>query len=298
MKAFGRFDSLWVSTDHVLIAQCASSGGASVFHRSPRYAKCGTPSVDAVHEWLLKHPEVDIVGLVQCTSPFLQPEYLSKAYNLIIEEGYDSVFSVTRDKKLRWSEQDFDYHEKVNENNNRSIVQQLPSNSCISTYNGLPPSTVTTNSSVKHTTLTPSRHLNRDKTSCYSCDPLESTSSPISSSTSSSSREVLTKNDEEVVKQNILNSSNSLQLLVESSDNLEKANDQFRNKIIQVELNPSSLISHPTTVLTNKEEEKVVILNGCQNNRNPPTTKDDVPGGDKAHFHVESNHCSSCSRSR
>merc|ERR1712018_822453 len=89
------------------MAQCASSMGASVFHRSPKYAKCGTPSVDAVMEFLSVYPEVDIVGLVQCTSPFLQPESLNRAYELAIERGYDSVFSVTRDKKLRWSETDF-----------------------------------------------------------------------------------------------------------------------------------------------------------------------------------------------
>ena len=108
MKAFQRFDSIWVSTDHSSIAKCASAMGVSVFHRSPEFARCGTPSVDAVQEFLQNHPEVDIVGLVQCTSPFLQPEYLSKAYKLMTEEGYESVFSVTRDKKLRWSEDDFD----------------------------------------------------------------------------------------------------------------------------------------------------------------------------------------------
>ena len=52
-------------------------------------------------------PEVDIVGLVQCTSPFLKPEFLESAYNLMLDEEYDSVFSVTRDKKLRWSASDF-----------------------------------------------------------------------------------------------------------------------------------------------------------------------------------------------
>ena len=127
MKAFGRFDSLWVSTDHGLIAACASSMGASVFHRSPRYAKCGTPSVDAVQEFLFNHQEIDIVGLVQCTSPFLQPEYLDKAYNLIIEEGYDSVFSVTRDKKLRWSEADFASNHDDDDTDNDIISETIKS---------------------------------------------------------------------------------------------------------------------------------------------------------------------------
>ena len=129
MKAFGRFDSIWVSTDHLLIAQCASQMGASVFHRSSKFAKCGSPSVDAVQEFLSAHPEVDIVGLVQCTSPFLQPEFLHKAYELIIELGYDSVFSVTRDKKLRWSEADFNDDEDNTATNEHSdhefVIQSL-----------------------------------------------------------------------------------------------------------------------------------------------------------------------------
>lgn len=39
---------------------------------------------------------------MQCTSPFLRPEFLSEAYRLMTDEGFDSVFSVTRSKKLRW----------------------------------------------------------------------------------------------------------------------------------------------------------------------------------------------------
>ena len=124
MKAFGGFDSLWVSTDHSAIAACASSMGVSVFPRSAKFAQCGTPSVDAVQEFLAHHPEVDIVGLVQCTSPFIRPEYLATAYNLIIEEGFDSVFSVTRDKKLRWSEDAFKYingEDQISNNITKSI---------------------------------------------------------------------------------------------------------------------------------------------------------------------------------
>ena len=73
MLNFGGFDSLWVSTDHAAIATCATSLGAMVFPRSPRYATPTAPSVEAVKEFLLSHPEVDIVALVQCTSPFLRP---------------------------------------------------------------------------------------------------------------------------------------------------------------------------------------------------------------------------------
>ena len=137
MRAFGRFDSIWVSTDHPMIAQCASSMGASVFQRSARYARCGTPSVDAVQEFLIQHPEVDIIGLVQCTSPFLQPEYLGRAYDLMTEEGFDSVFSVTRDKKLRWSESDFDPNKSALTRETEQSAKTIPpsqsdSSNCVS----------------------------------------------------------------------------------------------------------------------------------------------------------------------
>ena len=137
MRAFGRFDSIWVSTDHPLIARCAASLGASVFQRSARYARCGTPSVDAVQEFLIQHPEVDIIGLVQCTSPFLQPEYLGRAYDLMTEEGFDSVFSVTRDKKLRWAESDFDPNKSAltreTEQSTKTITpSQSDSSNCVS----------------------------------------------------------------------------------------------------------------------------------------------------------------------
>lgn len=107
MVKYGGFDSLWVSTDHPAIANCASAfPGVNVFARSPHLARSDTPSVAAVQEFMSRHPEVDVVGLVQCTSPFLRPEYLDKAHRLVLA-GYDSVFSVTRDKKFRWSEATF-----------------------------------------------------------------------------------------------------------------------------------------------------------------------------------------------
>ena len=73
MMNFGGFDSLWVSTDHPGIATCASALGVQVFARSAKFATSEAASVDAVKEFLLSHSEVDVVALVQCTSPFLRP---------------------------------------------------------------------------------------------------------------------------------------------------------------------------------------------------------------------------------
>ena len=91
MVQYGGFDSLWVSTDHPAIATCATSlPGVKVFARSPHLARSDTPSVAAVQEFLSRHPEVDVVGLVQCTSPFLRPECKSRIwFQNTVKLGYN-----------------------------------------------------------------------------------------------------------------------------------------------------------------------------------------------------------------
>ena len=44
-----------------------------------------------------------MICLVQCTSPFLNSSYLSKGFDMMKNQNYDSVFSVTKSHKLRWS---------------------------------------------------------------------------------------------------------------------------------------------------------------------------------------------------
>lgn len=68
------------------------------------HARSSSPSVDAVREFLDSRSEVDVVCLVQCTSPFVRPHFLSEALSLMRRGQYDSVFSVTRTKKFRWRE--------------------------------------------------------------------------------------------------------------------------------------------------------------------------------------------------
>lgn len=53
---------------------------------------------------MISFAEVDVVALIQCTSPFLKASFLAEAYSKMMDGGYDSVFSVTRDYKLRWKE--------------------------------------------------------------------------------------------------------------------------------------------------------------------------------------------------
>ncbi|XP_045108418.1 N-acylneuraminate cytidylyltransferase A-like [Portunus trituberculatus] len=100
------FHSIWVSTDSEVIADCARAEEAEVHWRAPYTATDDASSVSAVQEFIKSHPEITIVCLVQCTSPFVQAMYLQEGMQKMAR-GYDSVFSVTRRHLLRWSEGEF-----------------------------------------------------------------------------------------------------------------------------------------------------------------------------------------------
>ncbi|XP_014287069.1 N-acylneuraminate cytidylyltransferase [Halyomorpha halys] len=101
MSEFGKFDTIWVSTDDIVIATEAKKGKAQVHWRASYTATDSASSVLAVKEFLETHDEVTKIGLIQCTSPFLKAEFLEEAYKML-NNNIDSVFSVTRQHKLRW----------------------------------------------------------------------------------------------------------------------------------------------------------------------------------------------------
>uniref|UniRef100_A0A1B6CT69 N-acylneuraminate cytidylyltransferase n=2 Tax=Clastoptera arizonana TaxID=38151 RepID=A0A1B6CT69_9HEMI len=102
IKQVKEFDEIWVSTDDSEISKEALKAGAFVHSRDSATAVDTAESIIAVQEFLNKHLDVEVIALIQCTSPFMKPEWLVEAHNKIMNEGYDSVFSVTRQKKLRW----------------------------------------------------------------------------------------------------------------------------------------------------------------------------------------------------
>ncbi|KAF7278948.1 hypothetical protein GWI33_007812 [Rhynchophorus ferrugineus] len=97
------FDSVWVSTEHNLIYKEAIKFNSNIHWRSVDTATDEATSLFAVQEFLKHHSEVDVVFLVQCTSPFLHKSYLNEALTLL--ENYKCVFSVSRSTKLRWISQ-------------------------------------------------------------------------------------------------------------------------------------------------------------------------------------------------
>ncbi|XP_027848672.2 N-acylneuraminate cytidylyltransferase A [Aphis gossypii] len=98
----GLFHDVWVSTDDKEIAAEAELAGAKVFHRSAETASDKATSLSAVKEFSMYHQKVDIFAIIQCTSPFMTAEYLTRAYKMAVYQKFESVFSVTRSHKLRW----------------------------------------------------------------------------------------------------------------------------------------------------------------------------------------------------
>uniref|UniRef100_A0A3P9PPB5 N-acylneuraminate cytidylyltransferase n=1 Tax=Poecilia reticulata TaxID=8081 RepID=A0A3P9PPB5_POERE len=98
------FDSVWVSTDHDEIEKVAKTWGAKVHRRSPEVSKDSSSSVETIQEFLRNNTEVDMVCHIQATSPCLHPSHLQNALKIIMEDGYDSVFSVVRRHEFHWKE--------------------------------------------------------------------------------------------------------------------------------------------------------------------------------------------------
>ncbi|XP_054284571.1 N-acylneuraminate cytidylyltransferase A-like [Macrosteles quadrilineatus] len=96
------FDELWVSTEDKEIAEEALKYEANVHQRPASVAEDNTSSILAVQEFVERHPDVRLVGLVQCTSPFIKAQWLREACLMMTSQGYDSVFSAARQKNLRW----------------------------------------------------------------------------------------------------------------------------------------------------------------------------------------------------
>lgn len=87
------FSSAWVSTNHELILK--ESGFVNVHWRSEESATDNASSILGVLDFLSSHKEVDVVALIQCTSPFIKVRYLEEAL-WKVRNGAECVFSATR----------------------------------------------------------------------------------------------------------------------------------------------------------------------------------------------------------
>lgn len=92
------FDEVMVSTDDEEIAEIAKKYGASVpFFRSEKtandYATTKDVIIEVLEEYKKLGKEFDIVCVIYATAPFISAHRLKEACELLIREGYESVFT-------------------------------------------------------------------------------------------------------------------------------------------------------------------------------------------------------------
>lgn len=99
----GVFESVWVSTDSDEIEQIARRTGAEVHRRAPETATETASSESAMLDFAAAHPGFDVLALVQATSPLTRPEDFVGARDRFLAEEADSLVTVVRQRRFRWS---------------------------------------------------------------------------------------------------------------------------------------------------------------------------------------------------
>jgi CMP-N,N'-diacetyllegionaminic acid synthase len=92
----------WVSTEDEQIMQVARTYGAHVLVRPEELATDDASTEDVISHFLA-NVSCDVVVMVQCTSPMLQPQHIVNGLNKMLACGLDSVFSAVKaDDMLVW----------------------------------------------------------------------------------------------------------------------------------------------------------------------------------------------------
>ena len=101
-----KISSVYVSTDDPNIAALAKKHGALVIDRPAELANDLASTESVIHHTLEvlrgRGSEVDLVVLLQCTSPFRQPGQLDDAIEQFYRKGCDSMVSVVREHAFFW----------------------------------------------------------------------------------------------------------------------------------------------------------------------------------------------------
>ena len=97
------FAEVWVSTDDIEIANIAREWGASIHMRDPSTATCEASTESALLDFLRSVTGVDVLCLIQATSPLTLPQHFVEAFDAFKSGGADSLVTVTRRHIFLWS---------------------------------------------------------------------------------------------------------------------------------------------------------------------------------------------------
>ena len=104
-------DRVVVTTDDPRVAEVARGHGAEAPFLRPRELAADLPSLKpvvahAVHALEEAGEHIDLVVVLQATTPFREAAAVDQAIERLVEGGFDTVVSVTEDRTLNWREED------------------------------------------------------------------------------------------------------------------------------------------------------------------------------------------------
>ena len=102
-RGSGVFDEVWISTDDDEIESIALELGALVHRRDPATATPEASTESAVRDFLSAH-SAEYICIAQATSPLTTADHFRQAYAKLINGGYDSLVTTTRQHIFIWSE--------------------------------------------------------------------------------------------------------------------------------------------------------------------------------------------------
>jgi YrbI family 3-deoxy-D-manno-octulosonate 8-phosphate phosphatase len=109
-RAAPLIDEVYVSTDDGQIAAAAETAGGKVIMRpaelSDDAASSETALLHALDRLTMVGEQPEVLVFVQCTSPFIAPEDLDRAAEMIIRDDADSVFSAVASYDFLWRAND------------------------------------------------------------------------------------------------------------------------------------------------------------------------------------------------
>lgn len=123
-----RVNKTFVATDSIQIAESAKKDGAEIIWRTAEISN-DTASSESVLQFCLERMDEmpDVVVFLQCTSPFIRPEYITRVIDRLEKEQADSALAVVGNHHFIWRNDETNTAVGVNhDGKNRLRRQDLP----------------------------------------------------------------------------------------------------------------------------------------------------------------------------
>lgn len=104
LSSMNIFDEIYVDTECETVSDCCSFlENVKIMKRDESLASNSTDGNDLLINEIKYDSSADIYVQVLCTGPFLKKETINRSINAVLKEGYDSSFTVRKEKQYMWS---------------------------------------------------------------------------------------------------------------------------------------------------------------------------------------------------